>query len=320
MDIPQQDMPGSNSKVEFYPGDIRFKLSLPELFNYEEILYYLNRSKLECLHQVDQGRIYKLIRVKEAETMLPFQLEYDQEAHALNVQSLLETPLLAEECQAAAAYITEWLDLDRDLTPVETLVASDPILSKFPESLRGLRIVGVPDLFEALCWAVLGQQINLTFAYTLKRRLTETYGEQHQYGERTYHLFPTPQSMLTASVQDLKELQITTKKSEYILDLARRISSGELQKGGLIASGYYEAEQTLISIRGIGPWTAHYVLMRCLRDPAAFPIGDAGLHAALKRQLGLSVKPTPDQIRELFKPWAGYEAYAVFYLWRTLTL
>ncbi|SDW90408.1 DNA-3-methyladenine glycosylase [Paenibacillus sp. PDC88] len=318
MDIPQPDMPGSSSRVEYHPGNNTFKLSLPKLFNYEEILYYLNRSKLECLHQVDQGRIYKLIKVKE--TVLLLQLEYDQETHALVVHSLLEAPLRAEECQAAAAYITEWLDLDRDLTPVETLVASDPILSKFSESLRGLRIVGVPDLFEALCWAVLGQQINLTFAYTLKRRLTETYGEQHPFGERTYYLFPTPQSVLTASVQELKELQITTKKCEYILDLARRIDSGELQKGDLLASGFQEAEQTLISIRGIGRWTAHYVLMRCLRDPAAFPIGDAGLHAALKRQLGLSMKPAPDQIRELFKPWAGYEAYAVFYLWRTLTL
>lgn len=318
MDIPQQDMPGSNSRIDFNSADNSFKLSLPELFNYDEILYYLNRSKLECLHQVDHERIYKLIKVNEA--AIPLQLEYDQEAHALVVRSLLEEPLRADECQAAVTYITEWLDLDRDLSPVEARVTADPILSKFSDSLRGLRIVGVPDLFEALCWAVLGQQINLTFAYTLKRRLIEAYGEQHSFGERTYYLFPTPQSVLTASVQDLKQLQITSKKSEYILDLARRLDSGVLQKSILLASGFREAEEALTRIRGIGPWTAHYVLMRCLRDPAAFPIGDAGLHAALKRQLGLSVKPAPDRIREVFKPWEGYEAYAVFYLWRSLTL
>jgi DNA-3-methyladenine glycosylase II len=74
----------------------------------------------------------------------------------------------------------------------------------------------------------------------------------------------------------------------------------------------------LVRVRGIGPWTAHYVRMRCLRDPRAFPIGDAGLHNAVKARLGLERKPTPQELQALFANWAGWEAYATFYLWHSL--
>ena len=77
-------------------------------------------------------------------------------------------------------------------------------------------------------------------------------------------------------------------------------------------------EQALIRIRGIGPWTANYVLMRCLQMPMAFPIADVGLHLALKQALGWDRKPTIPEIRELAAGWSGWEAYATFYLWRLL--
>lgn len=70
---------------------------------------------------------------------------------------------------------------------------------------------------------------------------------------------------------------------------------------------------------GFGPWTANYVMMRCLRDPSAFPIEDVGLHNALKQQLKLSEKPGLAEIRQLAAAWQGWEAYATFYLWRSLS-
>lgn len=294
-------------------------LVLPEPFNYSEVLYYLNRSTLECLHEVEEDRIYKSLDIQGRP--IPIEIRYEALSHALFIRCLCAEPVSTEEWNLIFLFIEEWFDLRRDLAPFYQLAENDPLLRPLVQSLKGLRIIGVPDLFEALCWAVIGQQINLTFAYTLKKRLVENFGEAYECNGRVYYRFPSPSALLDSStLAALRELQFTSKKAEYIVDIAGRIVRGELQKEKLLAAGYRAAEETLLQIRGIGPWSAHYVMMRCLRNPAAFPAGDAGLHAALKKQLGLSGKPTPAEITATFKPWKGYEAYAVFYLWRSLTL
>ena len=76
--------------------------------------------------------------------------------------------------------------------------------------------------------------------------------------------------------------------------------------------------QALIHMRGVGAWTADYVLMKCLHHRAAFPIADVGLHNALKNQLGLERKPNIMEIKEIATHWEGWQAYATFYLWRSL--
>lgn len=68
----------------------------------------------------------------------------------------------------------------------------------------------------------------------------------------------------------------------------------------------------------MGKWTADYVAMKCLKKVEAFPIADVGLHNALKFQLGLDKKPSIDDIKEIAVNWRGWEAYATFYLWRSL--
>ncbi|WP_211748002.1 DNA-3-methyladenine glycosylase 2 [Paenibacillus sp. Marseille-Q4541] len=315
MNTTEKDMPVLNSNLSHTERN----LPLPQHFSYSEILYYLNRSALECLHEVEEERIYKLLYIKEQP--FPVEICYEKGTHNLVIRSLRTKPVSNEEWELIHLYIEEWLDLQTDLAPFYRIADNDPMLSPLVDSLRGLRIVGVPDLFEALCWAVIGQQINLTFAYTLKKRLVENFGETYEFDGRTYHRFPSPSALLADNtVNTLRELQFTSKKAEYIVDIAGRVVRGELQKEALLASGYQAAEETLLRIRGIGPWSAHYVMMRSLRNPAAFPAGDAGLHAALKKQLGLTVKPTPAEIIATFEPWQGYEAYAVFYLWRSLTL
>jgi DNA-3-methyladenine glycosylase II len=102
--------------------------------------------------------------------------------------------------------------------------------------------------------------------------------------------------------------------------VARLMADGELTKERLLerADDPASLEKSLVAIRGIGPWTANYVMMRCLRILSAFPIGDVGLHLALKHLSGSAEKPPLDEIRRLATPWAGWEAYATFYLWRCL--
>ncbi|MNJ35231.1 DNA-3-methyladenine glycosylase [compost metagenome] len=112
---------------------------------------------------------------------------------------------------------------------------------------------------------------------------------------------------------------MTVKKCEYLIGAAQLIADGTLTKEILLEAGSAgRAEEILVSIRGIGPWTANYVLMRCLRIPSAFPIDDVGLHNAIKKLTGSERKPTKREIRKLSAAWTDWEAYATFYLWRFL--
>lgn len=233
-------------------------------------------------------------------------------------------PQLAEAPDAAladaiAAYVRDWFDMDRDLRPFLELARRDAVLSAAAERFGGLRIVGIDDLFEALCWGIMGQQINLTFAYTLKRRFVERYGASASWNGRRYWAFPSPADIAAIDPAELRELQFTGRKSEYVIGTARLMAEGKLSKEGLLAMPDWTAmEKALVGIRGIGPWTANYVLMRCLRMPAAFPIEDVGLHNALKFVLGRETKPSIAEIKELSSPWGDWKAYATFYLWRLL--
>jgi DNA-3-methyladenine glycosylase II len=117
----------------------------------------------------------------------------------------------------------------------------------------------------------------------------------------------------------LRALQLTERKSEYLIGIAQRMVDGRLSKQGLQALGSgMAAERELCRIRGIGPWSANYVLMRCLRWQDAFPIQDAGLHQAVQRRLGWDRKPTLAELEALSRGWEGWRAYAVFYLWQSL--
>ena len=130
-----------------------------------------------------------------------------------------------------------------------------------------------------------GQQINLTYAYTLKRRLVENFGDYVDWNGRKHWIFPSPEVIANLDVEDLATLKMTTRKCEYLIDVAQLITAeGKLSKESLLQiQDVKQAEKQLTSIRGIGPWKArHYVLMRCLRFPSAFPIDDVGLHNAIK--------------------------------------
>ncbi|OPA74565.1 DNA-3-methyladenine glycosylase [Paenibacillus selenitireducens] len=293
-------------------------IPVPTEFSFAENIKYLSRASNECMHQIVENTLLKLIPV-ESESFI-VQIREGTEDHTIDVEVMhgSKEPSLDDQ-QAIAAYISDMFDLNRNLQPFYAMAAGDPLLKHVVTSFYGLRTIGIPDLFEALCWGIIGQQINLPFAYTLKRRLVESYGHSMNWAGHTYWQFPQAERIAALQVEDLLPLQMTTKKSEYLIGVAKLMVEGSLTKQGLLdLMDCRAAEKQLIAIRGIGPWTANYVLMRCLRYTSAFPIQDVGLHNAIQHVLGLDKKPSIEQIKEFSLSWAGWEAYATFYLWRCL--
>ncbi|QCR31012.1 DNA-3-methyladenine glycosylase [Lysinibacillus sp. SGAir0095] len=290
------------------------EITPPMDFNFRECLVFLGRSEHEILHQIRDGYLYKLIKIN-GELVL---MKIGEASKNIRVEFPFNI-LTQNVCEKAVAYLADWFDLNQELAPFYEMASQDKVLHQIANQYRGLRIIGIPELFEALTWAILGQQINLTFAYTLKKRFIEQFGESFSFEGNTYWLFPEIEAIAQLSIEELKKLQFTTRKAEYIIGIAQLMSEGKITKEDLLhIQDNQQVKKSLMAIRGVGAWTADYVMMKCLHHTSAFPIADVGLHNALKLQLGLDRKPTLEEIEELAKNWEGHQAYATFYLWRSL--
>ncbi|WP_025027877.1 DNA-3-methyladenine glycosylase family protein [Caldalkalibacillus mannanilyticus] len=286
----------------------------PVEFDAKECLTFLSRSELEMLYKISDGYVYKLFKVRDE--MILSKIGFTQKS--LKVEFPVNSPS-KEARDTVAAYIWEWFDMDKDIGLFYKMAKKDEILSRLVHTYHGLRIMCIPDLFEALTWAIIGQQINLTFAYTLKQRFIEEHGDSLVFEGETYWLYPTHEKIAALEVEDLRELKFSTRKAEYVIGVAKAMANGELKKEELQKlQDSQDIRQALMNSRGIGAWTADYVIMKCFRRPDAFPIADVGLHNALKLQLGRECKPTIEEIKELGSKWEGWQAYATFYLWRSL--
>jgi DNA-3-methyladenine glycosylase II len=289
------------------------KIPLPDIFSYELCLSFLRRSPKEVLHRLNEDKVTKAIAIDGK--AIVFQVSTS--GNHLQVDFLNSSPGPATE-DYLARYIREWFDMDTDLTPFYALARKDDLLKDLVKKFRGYRIVGQPDLFESLVWAVLGQQINLQFAYTLKQRFVEEFGERITHDGVTYFLFPRPEIVARLTGEDLFPLQFSRQKSNYVKLIGAAFAEGIISKEKLSQLSFEEAKTELMKIKGIGNWTANYALMKTFRYPNAFPLEDAGVHNAIKNLKGMKKKPTLTQVKRFFKNYKGWEAYATLYLWKSL--
>jgi 3-methyladenine DNA glycosylase/8-oxoguanine DNA glycosylase len=185
-----------------------------------------------------------------------------------------------------------------------------------PELARGregLRVLLTLDPFEALVWAILGQQVNLSFAYALRRDLIRLIGLPAGQGLIAH---PDAARIAELKVEDLLRLRFSRRKAEYLLHAAAEVAAGRLQLEGRHTAT--TAARELLALRGCGPWTAQYVLMRGLGFRDCVPVGDAGLTLALQRWFGLETRPGGPETLRLMAPFAPHRSLATFHLWSSL--
>jgi DNA-3-methyladenine glycosylase II len=292
-----------------------FHIPVFDEFSFKRSVEFLQRSPKELLHFVDDNHVSKMIEIGSKKIV--FEL-IQEKSNQLQVRVVSGIPLQQSEREQLILFIKEWFDLDADLKPFYALVKDDKLLGPLVKEYFGYRIIGQPDLFESLVWAVIGQQINLQFAYTLKQRFVEQFGEKHTVGDKVYYLFPTPNVVSTLSDEHLLPLQFSRQKSKYAVLIAQAFLSGGISKEKLKEMPFQQAKEKLMSIKGVGNWTANYALMKTFRYPEAFPLEDAGVHNAIKNLKKMKSKPTLDQVKRIFKKYKGWEAYATLYLWKSL--
>jgi len=287
----------------------------PANFSFSECVWYLDRGYDDCGHRVRNGSLLKALRLEGKDLLV----EIKEGDGCLEV-AILHGRADERTRELLVAYVREWLDMDCDLAPFYTLLGRDKRLAYMCGEYMGLRLVGIVDVFEALVWSITGQQINLPFAFMLKRRLVEKYGTSFIYNGETFYIFPDCEALAAASVEDLRLMQFSRSKAAYLVGLADAFAKGEQSREKLMALPDRESRlQALMKMKGIGVWTANYCLMKSLRDPSGIPHGDTGLMTALTKHKIIKERTELSKIERFFSKYKGWESYMVFYFWRSLS-
>lgn len=177
----------------------------------------------------------------------------------------------------------------------------------------GTRIPGCFDPFEMAVRAILGQQITVKGASTLAARIVQQFGQPIQTPfEGLTHIFPAPQTFLKLEgtiEENLGQLGVIAARSRTISRLAAAVSERTIRLG---PQGNPEAEtEKLLAIPGIGPWTAHYLVMRAFSWPDVFLETDVGIKKAM-------APLEPKEMLQLAESWRPWRSYATVSLWNSL--
>lgn len=161
----------------------------------------------------------------------------------------------------------------------EAVAARVPAVARQLARIPGYRPPLVADPFEALVSAISAQQVNLTWAATTRRRLVARFGGQGELEGVTIPIFPSAKVMASADPSELRELQFTTRKAEYIIGVAQAAADGYLDDLGMMTDR--AVIDHLTELRGIGRWSAEWLLARCLARPEVVAGGDLGVRKAV---------------------------------------
>ena len=207
------------------------------------------------------------------------------------------------------------LGLRIDPQPFAQLAAADPLLAPLIRLNPGLRIVQSASPFEALTWAIIGQQINLSFAISLRRTFILQAGRRHGSGLWCY---PEACDVARLSVEDLTSRKFSRAKADTVLRLARLVDEGalslELPSSGDVAA----MSQALLAVKGIGPWTVNYALLRGYGYADCSLHGDVAIRAALQKLLGEVTKPDMARTEQWLRQYAPHRTMAAAHLWASL--
>ncbi len=284
-------------------------------YRFDFALTYFTRRAGELVDRAEDG-VYRRLFVVDGAPLLAELRSEAGGALALCVRPTEgATPPPDGAVERIAATLRRTLGLDDDLGGLRAAVAGDPQLSDLSARFAGLRLISTPAPFEAFVWAVLGQQISLHVAFRLKAALVRRCGVCAEFDGVPYWAFPTAEVLAAADPDELAALGLGRRKAATIVSTAGLVAAGSLDLDALGRLPLEEAERELVALHGVGPWTAHYTLLRGLRTADACPVSDGGLMVACGSLYGLGRKASVAEVAAFAERWRPYRGYAAFYLW-----
>ncbi|MFS0862575.1 DNA-3-methyladenine glycosylase family protein [Fredinandcohnia sp. 179-A 10B2 NHS] len=283
------------------------KVDIQPPYDFDRVLERLSLDPLITINQ------------KESSVNVPFYYEGEPVVVTVKSTGTIDEPTFfvsgekdnsQEYCLGRVTHIFQW---DVPLVDIQDHFLQTDLENIFIEN-RGTPLVLDFDPYFSLMKCIIHQQLNMSFAYTLTSRFVKKYGQEI---EGTW-IYPTPEKVAALTIEELRELQFSGRKAEYVIDTSKLIASGELNLRELARKSDSEVMDALVKIRGIGKWTAQNFLLFALGRQNLFPMADIGIQNAIKKLYKIDKKPTYEQMELLSKKWEPYLSYASLYLWRSI--
>lgn len=286
---------------------IELRLSYRPPLAWETLITFLSSRSGEGIVKVEGDCFSATLQIDDVDGWVS--ITQDAQRHCLNATiSLSLLPCLTK----VIAKLRQLFDLDANPNIIDAALIEDKTLRPLIKATPGLRIPGTLNGFELTLRAILGQQVTVKAASTLFQRFVIKFGESIDTPiDQLNRLAPTPKKIASARLQTLINLGLTQARAETIKAVAKYfcINDGLLES----PSDIDEVKNKLLAIKGIGPWTADYIAMRCLSDPDALPAADLGILRALDLK-------HPKAVIERTNSWRPWRAYGVMHLWNSLSM
>lgn len=287
-------------------------IALPAGYRYQDALAFHGRDAEGVAERVDGTSIRKGVLLDGVPVQLT--IAFEREPGAGHARCSIDATHDSVLPRAETALVN-MLGLRIDPALFEAAVRGDPLFGPLVRHTPGLRVIQSATVFEALTWAIIGQQINLPFAIALRRSFIEQAGRPHPDGLLCY---PEAPDVARLDLEQLTSRKFSRAKAETLLRLARLVADGELSlevhgEGGLPATA-----ARLLAIKGIGPWTVNYALLRGYGDPDCSLHGDVAVRTAIERLLGTDVRPGIAEAEAFLQAYRPHRTMAAAYLWASL--
>ena len=255
------------------------------------------------------GHVYRRVLVLHG---TPVEIAVEQAGARLHVCAIGAGRLPADARLRVTSMLERTLGLRVDLRGFYRFARRDRKLRPLVERFRGVKPPRFPSLFEALLNAFACQQFSIEVGLELLNRLARTYGVTSPDGSS--HAFPHPKALASSRIDSLRRLGFSRAKSLAMIELARGVASGRLDLDRFTGLDDDAAVAALCALRGVGRWTAEYVLLRGFGRLQIFPGDDVGAQNALGRWLGRTSLSGYDVVERALAPWRPWAGLIYFHL------
>ncbi|AVR89110.1 DNA-3-methyladenine glycosylase family protein [Thauera aromatica] len=288
---------------------LRCEIALPRDFRPADVLAFHRRDPQQLAERVEAGLLHKGIAWEGRPACLTIRFEAQRAELALAIDGLPPPPAVVVLERLAR----RMLGLMQPVAEFESTHARHPQLGPLIARNRGLRVPLAPTPFEALSWAITGQQISLGAAVSLRRRLIAAAGLRHSGGLACY---PDARSLLRLGEEALRAAGFSRAKGQALRVLADAVMQGRLPLERWVEDPPAdEIRAELLRLRGIGPWTVDYALLRGFGWVDGSLHGDAAVRRGLQALLGTAERPSADQTRCWLAPFSPWRALVAAHLW-----
>lgn len=283
-------------------------------FNFAATAGFFRFTEAEIVDHFD-GEIYaRAIHLGGKLTLLRVASEGTLSRPALAV-SLSPSHSATQAVIAAGQMVSRMFSVGHDLRLWRARVEGDLLMRRLEAAHRGLHLPRWATLFEALTNSILLQQIATPVAWTLRRRVVERFGESSEFGDGTFHAFPRPAALARATVESLRALGLSGAKAQSIIELARACESGALDGERLACEDNESIIARLSTLRGVGRWTAEWVLMLHFGRTDVFAASDLFLRGAVAKYYNEGAPIRESEVRAVARGrWGEWQSYAALYL------